>query len=88
MALDTQESIFTELADFIVSQPSLDDLAAFKVSAGVQAHLERLLEKNREGIISAEERLELEKMLAVSHVMTLVKTQAKLKLAKLTTPPA
>lgn len=81
MEINIQQSIFAELAEFLVSQPSLEELAAYKVSAGVQQHIDELLEKNREGILSAEERLELEKILAVSHVMTLTKTKAQLKLA-------
>ena len=81
MALNVEQSIYTELADFLVSQPTLEEIADYKVSASVQAHLDDLLEKNREGIISAEARLELEKILAVSHVMTLTKTKARLKLA-------
>ena len=81
MAVNVQQSIFTELADFLVSQPTLEELAAYKVSPGVQQHIDTLLEKNREGGLSAEERLELEKILAVSHVMTLTKTKAALKLA-------
>lgn len=51
-----------------------------KVSVGVQQHIDDLLEKNGEGALSAEERLELEKILAVSQVMTLAKTKARLKL--------
>lgn len=81
MALNVQHSIFTELADFLVSQPTLEAIAAYQVPAGVQQHIDELLEKNREGGLSADERLELEKILAVSHVMTLAKTKAKLKLA-------
>lgn len=81
MEINVQQSIFTELADFLVSQPSLEELADYKVSSAVQDHLDSLLEKNREGNLSAEEHLELEKMLAVSHVMSLTKTKAKLKLA-------
>jgi hypothetical protein len=81
MALNIQQSIFTELADFLVSQPSLEAIAAYQVSAGVQQYIDDLLEKNREGGLSADERLELEKILAVSHVMTLAKTKAKFKLA-------
>lgn len=81
MALNVQQSIFTELADFLVSQPTLADIAAYQVPASVQQHIDDLLEKNREGGLSADERLELEKILAVSHVMTLAKTKAKLKLA-------
>lgn len=81
MAVQIPNSIFTEVADFLVSQPTLEEIAAYKVPPGVQQHVDDLLEKNREGGLSADERLELEKILAVSHVMTLAKTKAKLKLA-------
>lgn len=80
MAIDTQHSIYTELADFLVSQPSLEALATYKVSSVVQQYIDSLLDKNREGGLSSDERLELEKILAVSHVMTLAKTKANLKL--------
>ena len=80
MAIDTQQSIYAEVADFLASQPTLEELAAYQVSATVQQYIDGLLEKNRGEGLSAEERLELEKILAVSHVMTLAKTKAKLKL--------
>jgi hypothetical protein len=80
MGTNFQPSIFTELAEFLTSQPTLEELATYQVSPGVQQHIDTLLEKNREGGLSAEERLELEKILAVSHVMTLTKTRASLKL--------
>jgi hypothetical protein len=80
MAININQSIYTEVADFLASQPTLEALAEYRVSAAVQLHIDSLLEKNREEGLSAEERLELEKILAVSHVMTLAKTKAKLKL--------
>ena len=81
MTLDIQQSIYSELADFLVSQPTLEEIADYKVPPGVQQHIDVLLDKNSEGNLSPEERLELEKILAVSHLMTLAKTKAKLKLA-------
>lgn len=81
MAIHIEPSIFAELADFLVSQPTLEDIAAYKMSAGAQLHLDGLLEKNRGAGLSADERMELEKMLAISHLMTLAKTKAQLKLA-------
>lgn len=80
MALNIQQSIYTELADFLVSQPSLDALAGYKMPPAVQKHLDTLLEKNRDGSLSEDGRLELEKILAISHVMSLTKTKAQLKL--------
>jgi hypothetical protein len=81
MALNIQQSIFSELADFITSQPALEAIAAYQVPPGVQQHIDDLLEKNSEDRLSSDERLELEKILAVSWLMDLAKAKAKLKLA-------
>jgi hypothetical protein len=81
MAINIQQSIFSELADFLASQPTLEDLAAYQVSDGIQRYIDELLDKNREGGLSAEERLEMEKFLAVTHVMNMTKVKAKFKLA-------
>src|SRR5512138_3561321 len=81
MDVNIQQSIYSELADFLVSQPTLEEIASYKVSAPVQQYIDNLLEKNREDGLSSTERLELEKILAVSHLMSMAKTKAKLKLA-------
>ncbi len=81
MAINIGQSIYREVADFLVSQPSLEMIANYTVPSSIQTHIDSLLEKNKEAGLSAEERLELEKILAVSHVLTLAKTQARLKLA-------
>ena len=72
---------YAELADFLVTQPTLEALASYKVSAGVQLHIDDLLERNREEGLSPQERLELEKILAVVQMMDLAKAKAQLKLA-------
>jgi len=81
MAINIQQSVFSELADFLVSQPTLDAIAAYKVPPGVQQHIDDLLERNREAGLSSEERLELEKSMAIADVMDLSKAKARLKLA-------
>ena len=81
MVLNVQQSIFAELADFLVTQPTLEQLANYKVSPGVQQHIDDLLEKNREEGLSPQERLELEKILAVVQMMDLAKAKAQLILA-------
>lgn len=81
MVFNVQHSIFTELADFLTAQPSLEELAEYKVSPGIQQYIDDLLERNREEGLSAGERLELEKILAVVQVMDLAKAKAQLKLA-------
>ena len=47
----------------------------------VQQYIDELLDKNCEGGLSTEERLELEKILAIADVMDLAKAKARLKLA-------
>ncbi len=81
MAVNLHPSIFTELADFLVSQPTLQEMAEYRVSESLQEYIDNQLEHNSAGNLSSDERLELERILAVSHLMTLVKTKAKLKLA-------
>ena len=79
MALNMHESIFSELADFIVSQPSLEAIAAYRVPAALEQRIHDLLEKNREEGLTADEREEMERFLAMSHLMTLTKARARLK---------
>jgi hypothetical protein len=81
MAINIQQSIYTELADFLVTQPTLEQLAAYKVSPGIQQYIDELLERNREEGLSPQERLELEKILALAQMMDLAKAKAQLKLA-------
>lgn len=81
MAINIQQSIAMEVADFLTSEPSLEDLANYTVTSATQHYLDTLMEKNSAGELSPDERLELEKLLTISHVMTLVKTKAKLKLS-------
>jgi hypothetical protein len=81
MAINIQQSIFSELADFIISQPSLEVIAAYQVSVSVQQRIDYLLEKNTESDLSPEERQELEKILVMTDFMNLAKAKAKLKLA-------
>lgn len=79
MVLNVQKSIFSEIADFLVTQPTLEALANYKVSPAIQQHLDDLLERNREEGLAPQERLELEKILAVLQMMDLAKAKAQLK---------
>jgi hypothetical protein len=80
MSVYIQQSIFAEIAEFLVAQPSLEAIAAYQVSPGIQQHIDSLLDKQQEAGLTADERLELEKILAVAGLMNLAKAKAKLKL--------
>jgi uncharacterized protein (DUF433 family) len=68
------------LSDFIVSQPTLEQIAEFKAAHDQQERMSELLDKNRRGRISDAEWAELEKVMTVSHVITLAKAKARLKM--------
>jgi hypothetical protein len=80
MAVNTGQSIFSEVSDFLISQPTLEAIAAYQVSPAIQEYVDALLERNREEGLTPDERLEMEKILAVSHLMSLAKAKARLKL--------
>lgn len=80
MAINIQQSIISEVADFLVSQPTLEEMANYQIPEGVQHRLDDLLGKNRERGLTAEERLEAEKILTVVDLMDIVKIKAKIKL--------
>ena len=82
MTINIQQSILSELSDFLVSQPSLETIAAYQVSASVQQRIDYLLEKNDESSLNPEERQELEKILTMTDLMNLAKAKAKLKLVR------
>ncbi|MDZ4769089.1 MAG: hypothetical protein SGJ24_08180 [Chloroflexota bacterium] len=75
-----EESLFEEIADFLTSQPTLEMLAVYKVSPDVQAHIDILLEKNRNAGLTPDERQAIEKTLTLLDMLNLVKAKAKLKL--------
>lgn len=82
MAINIQQSIFSELAEFITSQPSLEAIVNYRVSPAIDQRLHELLEKNREDALNLDEMEEMNNMLAISHLMTLAKAKARLKLAE------
>ncbi len=81
MEVSAQQSVFSDLADFIASQPTLEDVIAYHVPAALEMRVHELLDKNREEGLTSEEREEMHKFLAISHLMTLAKARARLRLA-------
>lgn len=73
-------SIADALSDFIVSQPTLEEITEYKAPHDQQERMSELLDKNRRGRISGAEWAELEKALTVSHVITLAKAKAHHKM--------
>lgn len=72
---------FDEIIDFLTSCPSPDAVVAFKPSVALQNRADMLLEKNRQGTVTTEERQELDYFMVIEHLMRLAKARARKRLA-------
>ena len=80
MALPPQYALFDEILDFLASAPSQVEIVAFRPSDTLQARASQLLEKNRSGNLSSEERIELDEFQRMNHFMSMLKAKARAKL--------
>ncbi len=64
-----------EIADFLASGPSSDDLLRFRASPQVQARAQDLLEKLKDSRLSIEERRELDQFEHAERLMRLTKAR-------------
>ncbi len=71
---------YAEVLDFLINQPTPQDIATFKVSPVAQARLRALLDKNRDGILSETETAELDLHEQLEHLMILLKAKAQARL--------
>lgn len=74
-------AFFDEVADLLASQPTPEDLFGFRPSEAVSERLHGLLEKNRESVLTAEEKAELDEMLRLGRLLDAAVLKARLKLA-------
>jgi hypothetical protein len=79
MEISTKQSVFNEVSDFLASKLSVEDLAAYQIPPDVQARVDELLDKNREEGLSIDERIEIEKVLAVTYLMSLVSAKVRVR---------
>lgn len=80
MSLAVEKTIKDVVTDFLGSAPTLEEIAAYHLPAELQARARELLDKNREGRLSDDERTEMEAYRQIDHLLTLVKAKARLKL--------
>ena len=66
-----------EVVDFLSKGPAPKQVAAYKVSARAQKHLQRLLALNESGLLSEAERLELDEIETLEHFLVMLKMQAQ-----------
>jgi hypothetical protein len=68
--------VYSEVIDFLSSNPTTEQIVAFKISEAAQDRLEELLYKNREEELTAEEQAELDTYGHLNHLMIRLKARA------------
>jgi hypothetical protein len=69
-------NIQEEILAFLLSSPTPRQIVKFHASETAQERLRYLLETNREGLLSDEERAELDEASQMNHFMMLLKAKA------------
>jgi hypothetical protein len=70
---------YEEIVDFIAAGATSDDVAAFTASQQARDSVAVLIEREKAGIITPDERAELNHYLEVEHLMRLAKARARQK---------
>ena len=68
---------YEEIIDFIAAGTTPESVVAFHPSEGVQHRVSGLVERSKDGSISAEEQSELEDYLQLEHIMIMAKARAR-----------
>ncbi len=76
MQLSASQTIQDEVLSFLLSAPSAQQIVEFRASEEAQQRLRVLLDANRAGTLSDEERAELEEASQINHFVILLKARA------------
>jgi hypothetical protein len=71
-----------EILDFLLSQPTPEQVIALRASLSAQERLRYLLDTNREGVLTDAERAELDMAIQMDNLVARLKARAHLKLSK------
>jgi len=75
-------SVFGEITDFLATNPTPEEIIAYRLPNDLQERAHYLLELNGEGDLTPEERDEMFDYIRVDDMMSLLKAKIKLKLKK------
>ena len=66
-----------EVVEFFARGPSRDEIAGFQLSRSAQDHVRDLLQKNSAGTLTREESGELDKIMALNDVISLIRARVQ-----------
>ncbi len=76
MAATDIVSVYDEFLEYLAQKASPDEILAFKASPSAQLRADELTDRNKEGILSEQERVELEQMLHFNRLVSRLKAKA------------
>ena len=78
MAISPPKTIMHELTDFLASDPTPEQILAYKLPEALELRALDLLERNRTSGLSPEEREEMEAFKRLGHFMNMLKLKVRL----------
>jgi hypothetical protein len=75
-------TVFGEITDFLATNPTPEEIVAYRLPEDLQARAHELLDKNGEGELTPEEYNEMVDFARIDNMMTLLKAKMRLKLKK------
>lgn len=73
-------SVFGEITDFLATNPTPEEIIAYRLPDDLQERAHELLDKNGEGELSGEERDEMLDFVRIDQMMSLLKIKMRIKL--------
>ena len=65
--------IYREILDFLASQPTAEEIVAFRPTPEMQTRLTTLLDRARAGLLTSAEQAELDEFERIEHILVLLK---------------
>ncbi len=75
-------TVFGEITDFLATNPTPEEIIAYRLPDDLQARAHELLDKNGEGKLTPEEYDEMFDFVRVDDMMSLLKIKMRIKLKK------
>jgi hypothetical protein len=79
-ALTPTKTVLDEITDFLATNPTPEEILAYRLPAALEARAHELLERNGEGELLDEETQELHAFMQAEQMMSLLKAKTRLKL--------
>ena len=74
--------IYDDFLDYLIEKATPSEILAFQVSAKAQERADLLLDRSTEGILTPDERIELDQMLQMDRLVSVLKVRALAALKK------